>query len=353
MGRTRLVAAAEAVRETLERHTNSRPTARAECLYDLLVTLVTTRPPPRLAALAAAGDARGLGTRLKTLTTLLTQQATLPEALYCHYRYRESRNRVLRRWQVRPRDWSYVHALADEVGRALALLYSVEDFSALPWQQRLEAERTQLTVILDSTALDDMLLCALEGLLSPKEGHRKGYEVYGACLGMARERDTARRGEGVRWHRHIYVHRALPQLSAEASYLSVSWREKSFAALAEAAQALFPHYQLVGDFHSHPYDSLAELRCRKGWLPSRGDESNNQEWCAFMRGLGETPQIAFVLAIARSRAAARRSRPHNLPYALQTNVGGCRVIIGVSRILGSGQYSTGHVELRAPGLSPP
>lgn len=256
----------------------------------------------------------------------------------------------MREWGINEKDWNLIHQLAREAGLSLALLYTSGRIVNLPWLDALEEDMSGVMVSLDSNALDDMLLSTLEGFLSPRSGRRKGYEVYGLCLGMTKCKQIKKTGRGMREEKHIHIHRAVPQLSAEGDFLSVEWREKSIEALLSASGALFPHYSIIADWHSHPYDAIEHLVARRGYLPSESDEMDNMRWFEHMQQQGEKPEVSFVLAIARTRNRPRSNRFRGEENTLQLHVGGCRIIISANRILQSGQYSSKNIQLSIPGL---
>jgi len=346
----RLIVLAQRVRDDLETHFTEKPRQRRDALANLLKTLVTAEAPEPLEALAARKRVRGLRTHLDALVEYLRNEAKLPEALCCHYQYNQSEIRVRAEWGISPTEWAYVHHLAREVDRPLDVLYLEHDFTQCGWHDRLEEEIVFADVIFDQRALNDMLVCALEAYLSPKPGRRKAYEVYGVNLGMRRERADVRKGRGRKITQYVSVVRSQPQISAESTTRSVTPSEKSNRAFLEAARALFPQYETIGEFHSHPYDDLPSLVEDRGWEFSNSDLRVLADWFQGMKTLGERPVVSLAVAIARCRQHVERSHYRGMEHTLQMSVGDCRVIIGGARILESGHCTRKNIRLRVAGM---
>jgi len=342
------------VGDDLEGHFEGRPARMREALGWLLRLMVTSETPDGLRRLAKGGRSkrsrvRGLRTHLKELERHLGRHARLPECICARYKYKLSETRARRLYRVSDRDWAYVHALARRVGWSFDLQVPFINYEQYAWHDPLEESFVTVEVALDPEALDGMLVCILEAYLSPKPSGRKGYEVYGINLGIVRESLARSRGRGVVITRHVSVMRSQPQLSAEGGPSGVEPNEKSLRAILEATATLFPQYQAVGDFHSHPYDDLSKLEKKRGWEYSDDDEAVNIGISRTMAGLGHPPEVAFVVAIARSAKKARRGRYRGLENTLQLSVGECRVIIAAYRSLESGCYSRRNIRLRLPG----
>jgi hypothetical protein len=306
MAKTRLVSMLKTLRAAVDEFDHGRPAQRRRHLSALVEFIVTAEPPEALLELGEAEGMSALRRTMKRLHDFLSNHSPLPEALCCRYRYRQATGLVLTEWGIRKTEWREAHQLANDAGIAFDLLYDRIDVTRLPWHDPIEEELASVDVILDPAALDDLLLCAIEGLLSPKKGKRKGYEVYGVALGMVKTRTQARRRGGVSTRKAVYILRCQPQLSADSTYRSVEWRERSIDALIEASHSLFPQYAVIADFHSHPYDTLEELYARRGWDPSEGDAEDGLEWFREVRRHGDRPEVSLIVAIAPSRARTER-----------------------------------------------
>ena len=347
MPRTLTEKLAASVRRDLERHFRGRNRLLRRNLEALLRMLITASVPPSLEDLAC--EVRGLRSHLAALERHLRNDPGLPAALFARYRYRQPEPQARRRHEVTDGEWRLVHDLAREVGRNLEVLVPALDGVRHRWHDRLEEEFSRVEVMLYEEALTDMLVCALEGYLSPRRSRRKGYEVYGINLGMVREVRQLQRHRGMMTTYYVAVMRSQPQLSAEGSFGEVLPNERSLQAVLDATRTLFPQYQVVGDFHSHCYDTLETLLARRGWEYSRGDEASSVETFDQMLGAGERPLVTFIVALARCARRVHPGRHRGLKNTYRLNIGGCRVVLGAYRVLGSGRYSRRNITLGITG----
>ena len=349
MALARLEVLANRVRRDLEKHYHRRPAQLRRALRELLHMLVTAQTPADLDDLAEGGEIRGLRTHLDGLQRHLRRSSQLPEALCAVYKYLAPAETVRRRYGVRPRVWSYFHDLAKELAWDPALHIAPLSYDHLPWHDVLEERFVEIEVVLEARALEGMLICALEGYLSPRKARRKGYEVYGINLGMTREVRTRTRREGVRIKKYVSVARSHPQLSADAEYAFVVPNARSLEAVLTAAATFHPHYQVVGDFHSHPYDEFSDLESRRGWEFAPSDEQSNRDLMEVLGELNQRLLVTFVIALARCKQRVSRRRYRGMGNTLQISVGDCRVIVAVYRSLGSGRLTKSNISLQLSG----
>ena len=339
------------VREDLERYFQNRRARLAERLRQLLRLLLTAEIPEGLAELACSGEARGLQTHLKVLEKHLRTESQLPEALCARYKYRTSESQARKRYRVSKRTWDYFHELAKELDWKADLQVPLVAYQNYPWHDELEERFVELEVILDTRALEGMLICALEGYLSPRKPRRKGHEIYGITLGMTRDVYRRRLRDGICITRYISVMRSHPQLSADVDFGFVVPNLRSLSAILSATAALYPQYQAVGDFHSHPYDEFWQLDGDKGWNYSASDEQANIILSRAMSELGHEAQVSFVIAIARSNQRVTRSHYKGLRNTTQMVLGNCRVIVAAYRSLGSGRLTKSNIRLMLSGMT--
>jgi len=342
---------ADRVRQDLEGHYDGRPAQLAGALGHVLRLLLTAEIPPQLSRLARPRRIRGLRTHLRELARYLQEESRLPEALCARYKYRVGESKVLARYRIGRRAWNYFHDLAAELDWKADLHIPLLRYEGFSWHDELEERFVNLEVVLDSAALEAMLICALEAYLSPRRPRRKGYEVYGINLGMVREVHRRRAHDGVRITRYVSVMRAQPQLSAEAEYGGVTPNPRSLDAILGATTALYPQYQGVGDFHSHPYDNLSVLERKKGWEYTRGDEASNIEIVRAMSEREHRICVSFIVAIARSKQKVAQSHFRGLKNTIQMSLGTCRVILAAYRSLESGRLTKSNIRLRLSGIA--
>jgi hypothetical protein len=296
----------------------------------------------------------GLLKLLDDLLAAFLAESNLHKALCARYLYRQSEAKAKRRWKVRDSEWNYIHKLSRRCACDFDLLYGLlaDLFLDADWHDELEEQFTEREVILETKAIEDLLIPVMEGYLRTRKvgGKYKPYEVYGICLGMQSVREAGN-GRPLRSHSLVNIMRCQPQLSAHSKSTWVIRSERSIKALMQATRSLFPAYELIGEFHSHAYESLYALEDNRGWEFSRGDEGDLVYWAREMKDkLNQKPAVSLVAAIAVSERNAERRHHNGIPSTLELSAGGCRVIINAYRVLGSGRPSNKNVILKAPGM---
>ena len=340
----------ERVRADLERFFTGRPARLKEVLHQLVRLLLTAQVPAPLAELVRSGRPRGLATHLQALERYLQDECWLPQALCARYKYKASLTRAMSHYKVSSRAWDYFHNLAGELGWNPALHVPLISYEKYRWHDELEEHFVSLEVLLDTHALQGMLIAALEGYLSPRKARRKGYEVYGISLGMTRNVYHKKFRDGVCVTRYVSVMHSQPQLSADTEYGAVVPNARSLDAILTATTALNPQYQAVGDFHSHPYDELGILEEKRAWNYTGSDEESNIQLARTMSELGQHMLVAFVIAIARCSQKITRGPYRGLRNTIQISLGNCRVIVAAYRSLGSGRLTKSNIRLRLSGM---
>lgn len=336
----------------LKRHFSGRPARQREALRALLDLLVTAESPADLTDLATNGHAiRGLRTHLTALERHMQEDSQLPEALCARYKYRHPESRTVELYRIGQRTWSCFHELARQLEWEPDLHIPQISYERFGWHDELEERVIRVEVILDSLALEAMLLPALEGYLSPRKDRRKGYEVYGINFGMSRQSNHHTQRDGLRTTRYISIMRAQPQLSADGTYGFVEPNTVSLRTLLRAARTLYPHYQVIGDFHSHPYDDLAALDAQRGWQFTATDEQSNVDISRTLADLGQRGLVSFVLAIARCKQRISRRPYKSMRNTIQLSLGDCRVILAAYRSLESGRLTANNIRLRLAGAA--
>ena len=350
MALTQLEKLISQVRSDLEGYFQGRRSHLRVGLRWLLELVVMARTPEGLENIIESGEVRGLRTHTRTLERYLQEKSTIPEALCARYHYKLSEPRSRSQYKVSSGAWAFIHRLAKEIGWELALNIPLIPYETLPWHDSLEERFVDLKVVLDSLALEGMLISAMEGYLSPRSRRRKGYEVYGINLGMMRDVPHKRQRTGTRKTRYISVMRSQPQLSAEGQYEFVEPNPRSLDAILTVTQALYPQYQAVGHFHSHPYDDLAEMERKEGWRFSSSDEEINQDFAQVMNEMHQRIAATFIVGICRSGQSITRSHFHGRLNTIQMSINGCRVIVAAYRSLGSGRLTESNIRLALSGM---
>ncbi|MFP4055968.1 MAG: hypothetical protein ACLF0G_03775 [Candidatus Brocadiia bacterium] len=273
----------------------------------------------------------------------------LGKALLEHTEFGASEAGTRRWWGVRPSEWAYLAELAAYLGEPLERGRPLRAWPAA-WLGEVEEYHQEVEVLVDDPALQDMLIGALEAYSVPKGPGSRYTEVYGVCFGSVRTEEERGRG----WGRHqlvrVVVARVALQLRARTAPTYSVRSRRSQEVHLEMAHELFPHLELVGDFHSHPYESLEALQRLRGWQYNDEDEEDNRAWVEELAGSGYRPRVGLILAIARAGRRGRVGRAP-APNVLRTRFGRCHCFLAVHRINRDGAYSTTDVSLRCPTLT--
>lgn len=138
-------------------------------------------------------------------------------------------------------------------------------------------------------ALDSMLLAATEAYFLG-DGRRLGtyVEVDGYLWGF-----YAEIGDD---HTLIQVERFAPSFSSQRSPNSVVPNEDAARLMHDVMVQLCPQLTLLGEVHTHPYDSLEDARDARGWLFS--DEDLESMSATIWELTGDQPPLWLVIAIA-------------------------------------------------------
>lgn len=209
-------------------------------------------------------------------------------------------------------------------------------------------------VILSENALISLLLSSLEAYAIEKKGfrgkHKKHLETYGSIYGQHIELEDGRT--------LFRVEMAQTDTTAKQTMDSVQYSEEAISLKRAALASFWPHLDYLGDFHSHPYETLREVRDTKGQYLSGGDRMNLEDnWESFFRDL------RYRLGLVVTVSAMQRVRDSGKVWAgeglncLEFNIGNFRLWIAAFCVYeddGLGCYTEEQdisVELTAPALT--
>lgn len=273
----------------------------------------------------------------------------LGKALLEHTQFGASRASVCRGWEVRPSEWQYLRELARWVGEKIRRGVALRSWPAA-WLSEVEEFHETMEVVVEDRAVRDMLLGALEAYTVPRGPGSRYSEVYGVCFGSVKRRERTVRGEGRQDFLDVTVQRVALQLRAKTAAGYFIPDPRSQAIQLEMARELFPHVDLVGDFHSHPFVNLERLRASRGWDYTAADEQFNRDWVQELREEGYRPRVGIILALARGRRRVRGVRPV-ASNVLRATLGRCHCYLAAYRINRDGTYNRSDIALRCPTLT--
>lgn len=265
----------------------------------------------------------------------------LPRAILAMSRFEESEDSALRGRGARRSELEIVKRLATGLGVVWGAAAAREPDTA-SWVAAESHLRTAEALVLDPRALDDMLFPVVETFLVSGGRGKRYTETYGLCLGMRREDEfTGSPSRGLTLERVSHVTRCVPQMRALGTPTSVGPNEASNEATIAASESLFPHLDVLGDYHSHPYDSLAELKLHRGWELSEPDRSSNFFWVQQLRRTTRhRPSVGFVVAICPRSRRGRRSTASDAYglHTLQLELNRCQIVVAAYSIASDGYY---------------
>ena len=294
----------------------------------------------------AARRVRG-GKRLldKIIRKVKDKQFAILRAIYDHAHMGAGLKSACSRWGCRSSDVMAAIELGKTLGRQLGSFTADLSPLDLGCLSDVKAAHEEVVVHLSHRALEDMLLSTLEGYQVPKTARSRFTEVYGVCLGMVRDEPVSRKGGGKYWRKHVYVHQAAVQLRAKGTRDHVWPNSRSIETQLVAAKVLFPHLEVIGDFHSHPYNSAKSLRRWEGWEPSEDDYTSNYRWVKTMRENLHNPCVAFIIAIGKQERAPRSDLKVKKQNVRFIPIGRNLVAVSAYRILQDAFYEANGIEL--------
>ena len=293
-------------------------------------------------------DRRLISTLRSLRKDLRNDDFRLCKAWYENRIYGTSRRTLSFSWQLHHRElmcleqlWTEVHYTREEYRKLLAE-------TQVAWQFDVDEDHEEVVVWLDDRAIEDIVLVALEAYAVPKGRGFKYTETFGICFGSTKSTEEKRQAHGRHTVSYLHIDSVHIQLRAEGFPSKVTYDLRSLEAQMEVARHLFPQLDIVGDFHTHPYRNVEELKANKGWLFSRADEINIPEWASPLRKMGFHPRTSLIVAVAKG--GKRIARPTRVrPNVLRFAVGKYLFYVGCYRIIGD-RYSTKHVTLNSVAL---
>jgi hypothetical protein len=316
---------------------------RANLLRQLLATLVAGKTPHD-----NLPDRRLISILRKLRKDLRSDDFRLCKAWYENRIYGTSRRTLSFSWQIHPRElmcleqlWAEVRYTREEYRKLLAE-------TQVTWQFDVDEDHEEVVIWLDNRAIEDIVLVALEAYAVPKGRGFKYTETFGICFGSTKSTEEKRQAHGRHTISYLHIDSVHIQLRAEGYANKVTYDLRSLETQMDVARHLFPQLDIVGDFHTHPYRDLGELKANKGWQYSRADEINIPEWASPLKEMGFHPRASLIVAIAKG--GKRVAHPRRVgPNVIRFSVGKYHFYLACHRIIGD-RYSAKHVTLNSVAL---
>jgi hypothetical protein len=293
-------------------------------------------------------DRKLISTLRKLRQDLRQDTYRLCKAWYENRTYGTSRRTLSFGWHVHPLELKYLEQLWSELRYTREEYRNLLSETEVTWQFEVDEGHEEVVIWLDDRAIEDIVLVAMESYAVPKGRGSKYTETYGICFGSTKSTEEKRQAHGRHTIRYIHIDSVHIQLRAEGYSNKVTYDLRSLDTQMEAVKHLFPQLDIVGDFHTHPYRDLDQLKALKGWNYSHDDETNIPDWASPLREMGYQPKTSLVVAIARG--GKRVARPNRVkPNVIRFSVGKYHFYLACYRIIGN-RYSNKHVTLNSVAL---
>lgn len=309
---------------------------------NLMITLMTGKRP------AGKLPDRKLASMLTRLEDQLERDDyRLPKAWYENRVYGTGRGTGASRWQVKPAEIKYLEQLWADLRFGLREYVGVINKAQPAWAFDVDEIHEDVIVWLDGKAIEDIVLVALEAYAVPRQGARFT-ETYGICFGSIKPMEGKRQAHGRHTTRYIHITSVHIQLRAEGYPNKITYDLRSLDTQMAVATHFFPQLDIVGDFHTHPYKDVKELKSLKGWRYSSSDEAGIPTWVSPLRKMGYHPTTSLIVGIAKG--GKRISRPGMLrPNVVRFSIEKYHFYVACFRIIGD-KYSDRGISLNSVAL---
>jgi len=163
----------------------------------------------------------------------------------------------------------------------------------------LEYNENGYIIILSDHALVTMVLAALEAYAVRKLGkivHQKQLEVYGSLYGQEIPLKDGRT---------LYrVELASHDTTSRQTHDAVHFNDDASVLKRDTLASFWPHLDYLGDFHSHPYESLEETKSCRGYFCSDGDREELEDNWDFWKELRY--RLGLVVTVAPLQRARQK-----------------------------------------------
>jgi hypothetical protein len=306
-------------------------------LRRLMVTLMTGKAPSE-----ELPDKKLTSMLRKTESQLVKDGYGLCKAWYEKQVYSASPRTAASHWNVKPAEVKYLDDLWIDLRYSKDEYRRLIDQSQVTWPFDVDETHEEVVVWLDDKAIEDIVLVALEAYAVPKKGARFT-ETYGICFGSIKATDETRQAHGKHTTRYIHVSSVHIQLRAEGFSNKVTYDLRSLETQMAVARHLFPQLDIVGDFHTHPYRTVEEMRAIKGWHYSGSDEACIPAWAGPLRKMGYHPRASLIVGVATG--GRKIAKPGRLkPNLIRFSINKYHFYIASFRIIGN-RYSDRNITL--------
>ena len=162
-----------------------------------------------------------------------------------------------------------------------------------------------------------MVLAACEAYAFGKNDKRRPVEIYADLWGYRRQGSETE---------HVHVDRIGVCVSAKAKKDQVKLSKNVITLQDDIVKRWSPHVSLLGDFHTHPWESRKELRRFRGWNFSDTDKDSFLADDELWKQAGDNP-IALVMAITKLKRVREGWARHQAAHRSRFDIGQYRFSI--------------------------
>lgn len=166
-----------------------------------------------------------------------------------------------------------------------------------------EIDRPYFRVKLSEQLVESMTLAALEAYVLGDQSSTKNsekVETLGYLWGVKKVEDE---------RTTLFLDRMSVSLSAKRSRGAVQPHQHAAELKNNLMERWAPHLMLLGDFHTHPYDDLTQVKENTGWDFSPEDINFLQNDDFLWKMSGDTP-VNLVMTVTKLGKARERDQAH-------------------------------------------
>lgn len=248
------------------------------------------------------GDIKNLFVKL--VNTFEENDYRLQKSIYMHFAYKTGFNAARKISNTPVGEFREIAVFLKELCIPVEKVISEKPLElGRDWRNDVEKTQVAVDVYISNKALESLMLAAMECYLVSKGKGFKYTEVFGVCFGNSRFEDGHNRISGIKQRQHIHIERFVAQIRGEATASEVVPNPKSLGVQHDIREIFFPHEDIVGFFHTHPYRTRAYVQNpRIGIIESKHDKELAISWQKELYQLsGDIARVSVILAIGRTK----------------------------------------------------
>lgn len=179
-----------------------------------------------------------------------------------------------------------------------------------------------IEVTISERALESMVLAACEAFAFGRDDDREAVETYAHLWGFRRFSPDG-------GTEHVHVDRISVCVSAQVDNDRAAVFANVIALQDDIVKHWSPHLSLLGDFHTHPYDSRRELIANRGWEFSACDRTSFlDDENLWLRADGDP--VSLVMAVTQLQAVHEGWAKQQTTYRWRFDIGQYRFYLSAA-----------------------